>query len=255
MFSLPGLQVECVRLLPVLRQSFRSNVSDGCFGPLHLLHTAMKPPQPRGNAHLHDRAPLGWTLSSRSPAVCLPRPASATACHVGSAVGLLDTLRHLLPTAQDWAPLWDSRAPTAARGPAAVALYARHPAGAWPVSELQLFTDGSFKGPGRLSWAVTVFERCTDGYCEWQNFLGSFSGTLDAWEARGLCAAEDNIDAESVAFCAATLWALSCPDTVQLSIWTDCQSVLQVATGSADCQRQGPTSRLLGRCRCLWQAL
>ena len=190
-----------------------------------------------------------------SLASCLPRPAFATSCHVGSAAGLLDTLRHLMPTAQDWAPLWDSRAPTAARGPAAAALHARHPASAWPVSELQLFTDGSFKGPGRLGWAVTIFERCTDGYCEWHNFLGSFSGTLDAWAARGLCAAEDNIDAESVAFCAATLWALSCPDTVPLSVWTDCQSVLQVVTGSADSQKQGPTSRLLGCCRCLWQAL
>ena len=123
------------------------------------------------------------------------------------------------------------------------------------MSELQLFTDGSFKGPGRLGWAVTIFERCTDGYCEWHNFLGSFSGTLDARAAKGLCAADDNIDAETVAFCAAALWALTCPDTVPLSVWTDCQAVLQVATGSADCQRQGPTSRLLGRCRCIWQAL
>ena len=99
---------------------------------------------------------------------------------------------------------------------------------------------------------MTVFEKCSDGICEWRNFLGSFCGNLDAWVARGLCTADD---AETVAFCVASLWALSCPDWLPVSVWTDCHCVLQVAAGSADSHRPGHTSRLLGRCRHIWQAL
>ena len=183
---------------------------------------------------------------SRAPV--LPPPSSQV-------IRQLDSLRSLHPVVSDWAPLWNPEAPPSVRGPAALALADRHPAGCWPVSELQLFTDGSFQGPGRLGWAVTVFEKCSDGICERRNFLGSFCGNLDAWVARGLCTADDNIDAETVAFCVASLWALSCPDWLPVSVWTDCHSVLQVAAGSADSHRPGHTSRLLGRCRHVWQVL
>ena len=39
---------------------------------------------------------------------CLPGPAATASHPAGTTAGLLDTLRHLLPTAHDWAPLWDS---------------------------------------------------------------------------------------------------------------------------------------------------
>ncbi|CAE6968992.1 unnamed protein product [Symbiodinium sp. CCMP2592] len=98
----------------------------------------------------------------------------------------LDSLRALLPVLDDWAACWTTAPPFRVCGAAKAALSGRHAAGAWPISELQLFTDGSFMKPGHFGWAVTVFEKCYDGYGEWLNFQGYFSGSLQPWVVTGL---------------------------------------------------------------------
>ena len=154
-----------------------------------------------------------------------------------------------------WASCWEARLPFIPTGKAYDAVALRHPPGAWAPVALHVYTDGSAFPGSPLGWATAVFEECVDRGCTWLNFLGYFSGKAQPFAARGLCAAEHNVDAEAVALSVATAWALSWPGHVPVHIWCDCRAAVDIAAGHASPQVQCTTKHLWKACRCMWQAL
>ena len=160
-----------------------------------------------------------------------------------------------LPALNEWASCWHAEVPFVPTGAAKVAIQHRHPSGIWAPTAIHAFTDGS-RIPGAVpGWAVAIFEECTDGWCTWLNYLGSFRGTATMFAAQGLSGADHNIDAEAIALAIASTWALGWPSNVKLHVWCDCKCVVDAAIGCASPQLAGHTRKLMQATRCLWQAL
>ena len=160
-----------------------------------------------------------------------------------------------IPSLAEWGDAWISSPPGTYQGAAQHLLQGREPPGTWTPQAIHVYTDGSAGGEAAPGWAVTIFELCTNGAEYWENFLGCFAGSCQAFAKRATAAAEHNIDAEAAALAVATVWAAAWPPNVPICIWCDCETVVHVAQGRADVHHPGRTTQLLRSCRQIWQLL
>ena len=132
------------------------------------------------------------------------------------------------------------------------ALLCSHQPATWPVTKLRIFTDGSYQEGQEPGWARILVEECSDGHSSWLNYVAHAIGTTRALARQGLCNSADNIDGEAAALIFA---ACSWPPAFPVSIWSDCQCVVEAANGTISPPKLGTASKLCVILRQVFQVL
>ncbi|CAE7908100.1 impdh [Symbiodinium microadriaticum] len=210
------------------------------------------PPAPAASA---DSAPLA--PGSKLPSVVIPAPGGrkrillrqTTTPSVPRApvkLALVDSIPtppddHLLhrcirDLAEPWAHFWRGDLCSVPNSPACFGQALRCCVPALEVYQhLHLFSDGSLcRSPGSscCGWGIcAVFEGLVHGRKSFA-FAGFAGGSLEPFLSMPLGAENTSYSAEVAAAAVATVWQLSVPKALPVTLWCDCQAVVGIIDGS-----------------------